>query len=302
MEAGLFCVSGFGIKSTSDIITVSVTIEGDNFSLKSQAWRLIDTGPLQGAHNMAVDEALLCLFKTETTDPILRIYGWNPPALSLGRFQVAENVLDLERCRADSLQFIRRVSGGGAIYHADELTYSIVCSPEHITSTTSVKDSFRVLTGFLIDFYQTLGLNANYAVDTVSDAERLGTRTDFCFAGKETFDILLGHMKIGGNAQRRLKNIIFQHGSIPIINRAHHGLQYMKDRSSEYAENAVSLSDCGVNSDITQLKGMLVEAFKRHMGVDTTNSYLTQDELRIAQELLLKKYVSDQWNLQGDMQ
>jgi lipoate-protein ligase A len=250
---------------------------------------------------MAIDEALLCLFKTEISDPILRIYGWNPPSLSLGRFQKAENVLDLERCRADSLPVIRRVSGGGAIYHADELTYSIVCSPEHISTTTSVKDSFRVLTGFLIDFYRTLGLNANYAVDTVSDAERLGTRTAFCFAGKETFDILLGDKKIGGNAQRRRKNVIFQHGSIPIINRAHHGLQYMNDRSSKYAENTVSLFDCGVTSDSTQLKCKLVEAFKRHMGVDTTNSSLSQDELRITQELLIKKYVSDQWNLQGDV-
>ena len=92
---------------------------------------------------------------------------------------------------ANDVSVVRRVSGGGTIYHAEELTYSIVCSPEHIPSTASVKDSFRVLTGFLIDFYGMLGLQARYAVDTVPDAERLGERTAFCFAGKETFDILI---------------------------------------------------------------------------------------------------------------
>jgi lipoate-protein ligase A len=249
---------------------------------------------------MAIDESLLSSFNPESSDPILRIYGWNPPSLSLGRFQKAEDVLDLERCRADSLSVVRRVSGGGAIYHADEITYSIVCSPGQVPFASSVKESFRILTGFLIDFYRTLGLDACYAVDSVSDTERLGVRTAFCFAGKETFDILIGDKKIGGNAQRRRKNIIFQHGSIPIINRAHHGLQYMKDRSPEYAEDTVSLTDCGVSAAILPLKCMFVDAFKRHMGVATTISCLSQDEQQVAQKLLVEKYGSDQWNLQGD--
>ena len=72
------------------------------------AWRLIDTGPLDGASNMAIDEALLDSFDPERSTPMLRLYGWNPPALSFGRFQDAGKVLDLERCRADN------VTGGPA--------------------------------------------------------------------------------------------------------------------------------------------------------------------------------------------
>jgi lipoate-protein ligase A len=251
---------------------------------------------------MAVDEALLCSFSGDGSLPTLRIYGWDPPALSLGRFQDAETVLDLERCRRDGVSVVRRLSGGGTIYHADELTYSIVCAPGQIPSATSVKDSFRVLTGFLIDFYHLLGLNASYAVDTVCDGVRLGERTAFCFAGKESFDILLDGMKIGGNAQRRRKNVIFQHGSIPIINRARHGLQYMKDRAPEYADNAVSLSDCGVTVDITALKSMLVEAFKHNMDADISAECLSPDERRMSEELLAAKYAADRWNLQGDVE
>jgi lipoate-protein ligase A len=251
---------------------------------------------------MSVDETLHCLFDHDVSMPILRTYGWCPPALSLGRFQDAIEVLELDRCRYDSVDIVRRISGGGTIYHADEMTYSIVCTPGQISSATSVKDSFRILTGFLVEFYRLLGLNASYAVDMSSGGERLGERTAFCFAGKESYDILIDGMKIGGNAQRRSKNIIFQHGSIPIINRARHGLQYMKDRSPGYAENTVSLSDCDVSADITSLKKKLLEAFRRHMGVDFIETGLNPNEQRMSQELLLNKYASDRWNLRGDME
>ncbi|MDD2310841.1 MAG: lipoate--protein ligase family protein [Desulfuromonadaceae bacterium] len=194
-------------------------------------WRLIDTSPLSGAENMAIDEALLRSFDPATSLPILRLYGWNPPALSLGRFQKAAEVLDLARCRADGVAIVRRVTGGGVIYHADELTYSLVCSPEQIPATGSIKDSFRVLTGFLLAFYRGLGLEPAYAADVVPEGSRLGERTAFCFAGRESFDIIAGGRKIGGNAQRRLKGIIFQHGSIPLRNRAATGLSYMRDHN-----------------------------------------------------------------------
>jgi len=250
---------------------------------------------------MAVDEALLMSFDPELSPPSLRTYGWHPPALSLGRFQNAAEVLDLERCRRDSVDIVRRVSGGGTIYHADELTYSIICSQSQIPPAASVKDSFRVLTGFLIDFYRTLGLNACYAVDAEPGNVGLGGRTAFCFAGKESFDILMDGRKIGGNAQRRLKNVIFQHGSIPLINRAHHGLQYMKDRTPEYAEYTVSLCDCGIRKDLSALEQLIADSFQCHLGVSMCPGSLTESEEQMARELELRKYTSDRWNLQGDV-
>lgn len=248
---------------------------------------------------MAIDEALLASFAQEHSPPILRTYGWHPSALSLGRFQNATEVLDLERCRNDSIDIVRRVSGGGTIYHSQELTYSIVCSQEQIPYAASVKDSFRVLTGFLIEFYRSLGLAACYAVDAAFDHTKLGTRTAYCFAGKETFDILIDGKKIGGNAQRRRRNIIFQHGSIPINNRSRYGLQYMREHPTGCAENTISLSECGVSFDISQLKKALIAAFKCHMGAETIMSSLSQAEQCVAQELSKEKYGSDQWNLKG---
>lgn len=269
--------------------------------MKSQSWRLIDIGPLNGPQNMAIDESLLCSFNPECSEPILRIYGWYPPALSLGRFQRAEDVIDLERCRSDSLQVIRRISGGGVIYHADELTYSVVCSPEQILRASTVKESFRILTNFLINFYRSLGLNASYALDSVSDVEKLGERTAFCFAGKESYDILIDGKKIGGNAQRRKKNVIFQHGSIPILNRARTGLEYMKDCTAEYAAGTTSLNDCSVSMDLMLLKHKLVESFKRHMCADLHVSLLSNEEFLFSEQLIVNKYTTNRWNLQGDI-
>jgi len=268
----------------------------------SRAWRHIDSGSSSGAVNMAVDEALLMSFDPHHSAPVLRTYGWQPPALSLGRFQDAAEVLDLERCRHDAVDIVRRVSGGGTIYHADELTYSIVCTQAQIPPAVSVKDSFRVLTGFLVDFYRSLGLNSCYAVDVAPGHASLGERTAFCFAGRESFDILIDSRKIGGNAQRRHKNVIFQHGSIPVMNRAHHGLQYMKDRSPGHAESSVSLSDCGVSTDFSALKTMLVEAFRRHMGADIGVESLSTDERRMSEELLAAKYATERWNLLGEVE
>lgn len=267
----------------------------------SRTWRHIDSGSSSGAVNMAIDEALLMAFDPEHSSPLLRTYGWSPPALSLGRFQDAAEVLDLERCRSDAVDIVRRVSGGGVIYHADELTYSIVCTPGQIPPVISVKDSFRVLTGFLIEFYRSLGLKACYAVDAVSGHNSLGARTAFCFAGRETFDILIDGRKIGGNAQRRHRNIIFQHGSIPIVNRSLTGLQFMKDRSPSHAGHCVSLEDCGIPADVARLTGLLTSALGRHLEVETFEDGLSQLERDESQELLETKYSSAQWNLKGEL-
>lgn len=248
---------------------------------------------------MAIDEALLRSFDPATSLPVLRLYGWNPPALSLGRFQKAAVVLDLERCRADGVAVVRRVTGGGVIYHADELTYSLVCSPTQIPTAASIKDSFRVLTGFLLAFYRTLGLEPAYATDVVTEGTRLGERTAFCFAGKESFDILINGFKIGGNAQRRLKGVIFQHGSIPLHNRAAAGLTYMRDQAPEHAEGTASLADYGVRADRSSLLQGLSRAFSRYFAVELSNDLLTDREQADMNGLLSNKYSTEQWNLEG---
>lgn len=251
-----------------------------DFSAESMpvSWRLIDTGPLDGPTNMAVDEALLLSFHPETSAPVFRLYGWSPPALSLGRFQQADEVLDLARCAAAGVPLVRRITGGGVIYHADELTYSLVCSPRHLPPAATVKESFRVLTTFLLCFYQRLGLAPVWAVAAASPGERLGERTSYCFAGRESYDILLSGRKIGGNAQRRLKGVIFQHGSIPLANRSAAGAAFLRQPPAGVAASTIGLEECGITLPRDELCRRLAAAFAAALGVVLTPDRLTPRE------------------------
>lgn len=263
-------------------------------------WRLIDTGPCSGRENMAIDESFFRCFDPAVSQPVLRLYGWQPSALSLGRFQKAGEDLDLTRCVADNLTIVRRITGGGAIYHADELTYSLVCSPTQIPAASSVKDSFRVLTSFLLDFYHTLGLQADYAVDLVPPGSRLGERTPLCFAGKESYDILINGRKIGGNAQRRSREVIFQHGSIPLNNRVAQGLCYMKTAPHGVEQATTCLIDEGVSGSYEELKQALVQQFAKQLGAVLQPDGLTRQELALSEKLGTEKYHHHHWNIEGE--
>jgi len=266
----------------------------------STTWRLIDTGLLSGSENMAIDESLLRCFDPVSSQPILRLYGWKPAALSLGRFQNGAEILDLDRCNAAAVNVVRRITGGGVIFHAAELTYSLVCSPLHLQTVLSIKDSFRVLTAFLLSMYRDLGLNAAYAFENDDNFATLGERTPFCFAGREDFDIVINGRKIGGNAQRRLKNVIFQHGSIPLADRSLDGLGFMRKQPVGFAGTVTSLESEGLMLSAQELRELLLKGWR-----DTISSRLLTDDLslcenRMAERLVAEKYSSNLWNLEGE--
>lgn len=252
-------------------------------------WRLIDTGPLDGPTNMAVDEALLACFDPERSAPLLRLYGWSPPALSLGRFQNDHRVLDLGRCARAGVPVVRRITGGGVIYHAEELTYALVCAPHHIPTATTIKESFRILTAFLLRFYEKLGLAARYAVDHCPAGTRFGERTPFCFAGKESYDILVEGRKIGGNAQRRLRHAIFQHGSIPLVNRAAEGAEFLREPPMGIGEATAALWELGVGRSPEELKEFMAEAFRETFGIEWERGALSGAEKEAVSRLLQEK-------------
>ena len=261
-------------------------------------WRLLDAGPLDGPSNMALDEALLACFDPEHSRPVLRLYGWHPPALSAGRYQDVGAALKLDLCAADGVPVVRRMTGGGIIYHAEELTYSIVCAPGQIGEAAGVKDGFRRLCSFLLGTYQRLGLEAAFAADLNQAGERLGERTAFCFAGKEEFDLLVNGRKIGGNAQRRMRGAILQHGSIPLESRVRDAVRYLRDPAPG-AAGAVSLAELGLRPEIGLLKGLLVESFEERLGVRLLPGAVSEAERRAALQLEETKYRFGGWNLEG---
>ena len=120
-------------------------------------WRLlVDDEPHDGAWNMALDEALMTLVAEGSSLPVLRLYQWNPPCLSLGRRQPLASV-DIERLRGDEYDVVRRETGGWAILHTDELTYSVTLSPNDPRADGPILDAYRKLSQGLVEGLELLG-------------------------------------------------------------------------------------------------------------------------------------------------
>jgi lipoate-protein ligase A len=255
--------------------------------LTATSWRFIDTGAMSGRENMAIDEALHACFIPGTSSPVFRLYGWNPPAFSFGRFQKPEEILNMNRCLADGVQTVKRITGGGVIYHAEELTYSLVCPTDFIAGS-SVKNAFLQLTSFLISFYRKLGLSPVHAVEHFPSDRKLGERTPLCFAGIESCDILINSRKIGGNAQRRLKDVIFQHGSIPLRQMADKGDCYLLEPDGNIPKRTTALEREGVDIQREPLADLLKSAFRESFNILWSPDSLTAAEQKYTTEYMQK--------------
>ena len=262
------------------------------------SWRIIDTGALEPAENMAFDEAILRGYERRSSPPTLRIYGWKEPGLSVGYSQDPARELDMELCRKRSMPFVRRITGGGIVLHGNELTYSLVCSKADLNIPARVLSSYKIVSSFLIAFYRTLGIKAAFACDVVKD-EVLSAPSAICFAAKEKYDIVLGGRKIGGSAQKRTRGVMFQHGSIPF--------NFDKGRASSFSRvkpprggegDAVSLEDAlGRGVSAPEMSKALIKAFIGSFDVRAEAGGLSDEEEEYFTKLKAIKYESPDWNL-----
>lgn len=163
----------------------------------------IDSGALPGPQNMALDAELLEASVAQG-DLYFRTYAWPRPTLSLGYFQKLEEIA-ADTSRVD---VVTRFTGGGAILHDRELTYSIAVPAEHPLAKLDVNDSYLELTRPLLFWLRGLGLAANFR------GECPATKPANCFAGAACPDIVVAGKKIFGSAQRRKNGAILQHGSL----------------------------------------------------------------------------------------
>jgi lipoate-protein ligase A len=228
-------------------------------------FRLIESGFCDARTNMAVDEAILSDYREGTSLPTLRLYGWRPAAFSIGCSQKPEEVLDLDACARGGMTYVKRPTGGGVIFHEHELTYSVILAQSDIGLKMGVKESFEKITGFLIAAYQTLGASATFAKYRGVTASR--AVADFCFSRKEEYDILVQGKKIGGNAQKRKKNVILQHGSIPFTFDKNKIRRFLKNPETLNNLDIISLHEiAGDHIDFKKLSKMLIRAFGQHFG------------------------------------
>ena len=256
-------------------------------------WRFIDTGEDTCYSNMAIDEALFQAYDVSCSMPILRIYRWSPPAFSIGISQDPAIEFDFKECDISGVGFVRRMTGGGIIFHDNELTYSIICSEKDIEGTYFAKEVYRALCSFLVQAYRAMGISAEFSLR----AEKAPKSGWVCFKQKERYDIVIGGKKIGGNAQRRKHDLIFQHGSIPFQLNPERYQRFLRNKKVLDEHDACSLSQA-LKRDIgyDELRKNLLTAFKSSFSAELIYDTLTPAEESLRNYLIESKYSTKEWN------
>lgn len=177
-----------------------------------QHWRFLNTGAADGIFNMTADEALAT--HHDQTVPILRVYCWSPFTISLGYHQSIRE-LNVVQCRKDGLGIVRRPTGGRAILHAQEVTYSVIIPKSHPLFDKSSLSIYKLISSALVTGLNELGMPASLEKKNGSDAEFARYNRRFsCFATSAKYEIHYQSRKCVGSAQRRFENGLLQHGSI----------------------------------------------------------------------------------------
>ncbi|OPX28630.1 MAG: hypothetical protein B1H08_05570 [Candidatus Omnitrophica bacterium 4484_171] len=262
-----------------------------------RTWRIIADEPKDAYYNMAKDEALLFSYK-KSRIPVFRIYSWDSPSVSIGYRQKARDVLNIKTCRKLKIPFVRRITGGGAILHNKEITYSIICSIDDLELSRRVKESYKALNSFLINFYKGFGLNASFACDIHKNIKPVPV--DICFMGFEPFDIVIEGKKAGGNAQRRSKRIVFQHGSIPL--EVDYAMMHSLFKDSKRPETNIFCFKNIINErkNYGFLQESLKYSFAAAFNVRFKNIPMTSAENDILKDLLYSKYYKETWNFNNE--
>ncbi len=175
-----------------------------------ERWRLLKDPPMEGASNMARDEAILRNFVVGDSLPTLRLYSWSSPTISIGYAQKADRFLALER----ALPVVRRLTGGRAVLHDMELTYSIVAPTSNSRFNGGIDAAYRLIGGAIVDALKVLGVNAEIVRPSSEARSRGKKRDEACFNSHSRYEITLEGRKLSGSAQRRFGDLFLQHGSI----------------------------------------------------------------------------------------
>src|SRR3990172_8328587 len=185
-----------------------------------QVWRLIRDGFNDGYYNMAVDEAIADAVEKGVSPPTLRLYGWKSPTLSIGYSQSLENKIDTEYCRKNKIGIVLRPTGGRAVLHDKEVTYSLISPKNNPLFPDNISGTYRVISETLLNGLSFLEIDAILSPKSQIPNPKSQIPNPSCFATTSQYEITVDGKKLIGSAQRRFKNSFLQHGSIPLEN--HH--------------------------------------------------------------------------------
>ena len=257
--------------------------------------RFIDTGFRNAFENMAIDEALLKYCEA----PILRVYGWKPAAISIGYNQDAEKEINLDYCKKNNIEIVRRITGGKAVFHDKEITYSFILPENNNLIPLEVNESYRIIANALVIALKKIGINA----DIKKAPDKI--KTPICFNSSNWYELLANGRKISGSAQRRFNGKVLQHGPVLI------DFDYNKNNSIFNSNNdfdnilnlknrVTSIKNEFKNNNMPIMYKELAEAiksgFKENFNFKMINSPLNNEETKLAEKLTEEKYSTEEWN------
>lgn len=243
--------------------------------------RILQDPALDGPTNMARDEALLVRAGSGASPPTLRLYQWDPPTISLGYFQ---RFADYERLPSplNSLAVVRRQTGGGAILHDLELTYSLTIPIDHSLLEGGPNSLYEVVHDAVIASLATLGIPAMRGGQDDDSGPARGPM--FCFQRRHRFDVLVGQEKVAGSAQRRTREAILQHGSIILGDR--------------FGQPAIVSLAIPLDSIRRRLRSLIPKELEQCSGVRLEPGAWLPAELKEV-EALARKYAGRDWTLRS---
>jgi len=179
-------------------------------------WRFVDTGPGDPYFNMALDEAIARTVARQQAPPTVRIYGWSPAAVSIGYTQRAQRVIDIRKCARRSIPVVRRLTGGRAVLHHREVTYSVIAGRLQWGPSASVMAIYRRIGLALAAALRTLGIDAELVRPRPGRpvSPRRSGNAHPCFSSAGRYEIMVKGKKVVGSAQRWLEGAVLQHGSV----------------------------------------------------------------------------------------
>jgi len=264
-------------------------------------WRLLITPPARGAWNMAVDESILEHIGRNESIPTLRLYAWTPACLSLGHAQPFADV-DMPRLKQHGWEVVRRLTGGRAILHTDELTYSVIAPSNEPQVDGSVLESYNRLAQALLLAVKSLEIPVEIKEGKASEN---ATPNPICFEVPSTYEITVNGKKLIGSAQARKKEGVLQHGSLPLtgdLTRICQALKFENESARIIAgqrllERATTIeSALGKGVSLEKAEQAFIHAFEAQLGLSFEQGELSVSELKRADELVKEKYDHPSWN------
>ena len=266
------------------------------------AWRFLDTGTGSAMFAMALDEAILNAVGRGDSPPTIRLYGFEPHAITIGYSQQAGKLLDFDACDRAGIDVTRRMTGGRAVFHADEITYSVIGGTDDRWCGGGITETYQAIGIAIRDALAAVGVSAGLSRGVTGRHDGEAGRTAPCFLSTSRHEIMVRGRKIVGSAQRRVGGVFLQHGSI-LTGPGHRRIaDYLRDRrlSAAWAESLERMTtDCAAEMSVPvvmdTIKDALRRSFERHLGLPLPLEEPRGYELVEADELMQERYALKGW-------